>query len=303
MITQGEQTTTLVIGNFDGVHLGHQQVLTKAKAAAPERPLVVLTFWPHPMTVIAPKYAPQLLMPLEYRKEQLLSAGADHVEVIEFTEEFAAWTPKRFVDDIVKPWQPELVVVGQNFRFGHRAVGTTKDLAELGAGSYEVEALDLLDFQDAEISSSRIRQLLNEAKISDVTKLLGRPFSFFGTVVHGDHRGRLLGFPTANLLVPSDYACPADGVYGGYLNCGEPGTPNFQRYLAAISVGKNPTFDGVENRRVEAFAIGQKGIDLYGLPARVDFHSHIRGMVKFDSIETLVAQMHDDVNKVRASVK
>lgn len=287
---------SIVIGNFDGVHLGHRSLLEKAKMNNPRGELWVMTFWPHPLTVIFPKAAPKLLLPLPKRITTLQALGADRVEILEFTKEFAALTPKDFFDKYLLPLDPATIVVGQNFRFGRRATGDIQTLQELSKNRFTVLGIDLLDDEKTTISSSRIRQALEIGDITTANKQLGRPFAFFGTVVHGDHRGRLLGFPTANLLVSNDLACPADGVYSGWL------TVSGKRYQAAISVGQNPTFTGVENRRIEAFALGQEGLDLYGLEAKVEFWEHIRGMEKFNSVAELVSVIQKDVAACRTSL-
>lgn len=287
---------SIVIGNFDGVHLGHRKLLEKAKASNPNGELWVMTFWPHPLTVIFPKAAPKLLLPLTQRISALKAAGASRVEVIEFTKDFAALSPKDFFEKYLLELDPATVVVGKNFRFGARAIGNFQTLKELSQDKFEVLGIDLLDDEKTTISSSLIRQALAAGNINAANKLLGCPFAFFGTVVHGDHRGRLLGFPTANLLVSKDLACPADGVYSGWLNV------SGKRYQAAISVGQNPTFADVENRRIEAFALDQQGLDIYGLPAKVEFWEHIRGMEKFDSVTELVAMIKKDVADCRISL-
>lgn len=301
-------SSVVVIGNFDGVHPGHREVLAEAKRRRPDLPLVVLTFWPHPVSVLRPQSAPLLLTSLEARIEHLSEAGADRVQVIDFTKEFAFWSPARFVEEILVPLDPGLVVVGENFRFGKNAAGSVDSLRELAAGRFEVEALPLVRFGDEDTCSTRIREALASGDVVHAAEHLGRPFCFRGVVAHGDQRGRELGFPTANLPVPDELAFPSDGVYAGWvtrrdgldahgqsLAAGE--AP--ERWPAAISVGTNPTFNGL-SRRVESYVLDRTDLELYGAPISVEFTARIRGQVKFDGIAALIEQMHDDVRRCRA---
>lgn len=296
-------SAVLVIGNFDGVHPGHAEVLAEARRRKPGLPLVVVTFWPHPVSVVRPGSGPMLLTSLEARIELLSQAGADRVEVIDFTPEFATWSPADFVERVLIPLEPAAVVVGENFRFGHRAAGTVDSLRELASGRFEVDALPLVRFGDEETCSTRIRQALAEGDVAHAAEHLGRPFCFRGVVAHGDRRGRTLGYPTANLPVPADLACPADGVYAGWVTrrdgldahgeaLGEGSRP--ERWPAAISVGTNPTFDGV-SRRVESYVLDRDDLELYDAPISVEFVARIRGQVRFDDVDALIVQMADDV--------
>ena len=302
--------TVVVIGNFDGVHPGHRTLLASCQATSPGLPLVVLTFWPHPVAVLRPDTAPMLLTSLEERVSLLREAGADDVRVIEFTPEFSRLEPAEFVERYLVPLQPARVVVGENFRFGHRAGGTVQTLRDLSAGRFEVDSLSLVHFGDEETSSSRVREALADGNVRHAAEHLGRPFRFSGEVRHGDHRGRELGFPTANLPVPPLLACPADGVYAGWLTRldgldahGDP-LPTGEspaRWPAAISVGTNPTFDGPD-RRVESYVLDRTDLELYGAPIAVDFIDRIRGQVKFAGIDALIVQMGDDVERTRGTL-
>lgn len=303
--------SVLVIGNFDGVHPGHREVLAEARRRQPDLPLIVVTFWPHPGSVLRPGQGPMLLTRLEERIELLQEAGADRVEVIRFTREFAGWAPERFVTEILLPLRPKLIVVGENFRFGHRAAGNVETLRQLGTGQFEVVGLSLVRFDDEETCSSLIREALLAGEVEHAATHLGRPFRFGGVVTSGDRRGRQLGFPTANLTVPHHLACPADGVYAGWVTrldgrdgIGEalPADVPPEVWPAAISVGSNPTFNGLQ-RRVEAYVLDRDDLALYDAPIGVDFVGHIRGQVKFSGIDDLVAQMHLDVADVRQILK
>jgi len=286
----------VVIGNFDGVHRGHVAVLHAARAAEPGAPLVVVTFWPHPMSVIRPDQVPLLLTTLARRKELLHEAGADRVEVVEFTANVASWSPAQFVDEVLRPLHPIRVVVGQNFRFGFRAAGDAGTLAELAAGEFEVLALPLVTDGIQPSSSTLIRHAVAEGDFGRVRELSDHAFRFSGVVVSGDHRGRELGFPTANVPVTPGLAVPADGVYAGWMTRLDfPSTP---RWPAAISVGTNPTFDGVI-RRVEAYALDRDDLELYGVEVAIDFYTRLRGQVKYAGREALITQMRQDVEQVR----
>lgn len=299
--------SVVVIGNFDGVHPGHREVLHVAKAAEPDADLVVVTFWPHPASVVRPGGGPKLLTDLDDRVALLREAGADQVEVIEFTRDFSQLSPGEFVDQVIMPLDPVRVVVGENFRFGHKAAGNLEALVALARGRFAVTGLPLVKVSDEETCSSGVRAALEAGDVRHASALLGRPFRFRGVVQHGDHRGRELGFPTANLPVPADFAAPADGVYAGYVRrldgrdehgAALPEGAAAASWPAAISVGTNPTFDG-EQRRVESFVLGRDDLDLYDVPIAVDFCDRIRGQVKFDGIDALIAQMDADVADTR----
>lgn len=294
--------TVVVIGNFDGVHLGHQAVLQHARELAPGLAVVAMTFWPHPLSVVRPGHEPTLLCELDERVELLMAAGADRVEVVQFTKEFSRRSPESFVSSVLLPLSPARVVVGQNFRFGHFAAGTVDTLRELGRGHFEVTGIDLVgsplrsEGEVARTSSTRIRSALAEGDIDAASRMLGRPYSFTGTVVHGDRRGRELGFPTANLQVSDKRAAPADGVYAGWLEVLD--DPDQGPLPAAVSVGRNPTFDGTD-LRVESYVLDRDDLELYDERIRVQFVRRIRGQIKFDGIDELVVQMNSDVDRIR----
>jgi riboflavin kinase/FMN adenylyltransferase len=292
--------TVVTIGVFDGVHRGHERIVYRALARAAELrlPCVAVTFEPLPEFVVRPLAKPPLLTTLERRLELLGELGLDAAFVIDFTTEFSHRSPEDFVQTIlVDKLRAVDIVVGANFRFGRRAAGDVAMLAELGgAGGFMVDPIQLagpISEPDSEASSkvyssSWIRERIAAGDVEGAADALGRPYRLEGTVVHGDHRGRELGYPTANLEVAPDLAIPPDGVYAGWLNS----------LPAAISIGTNPTFRGT-GRRVEAHAIDQVGLDLYGAVVTLDFVARIRPMVTFDSVDALVAQMALDVEESR----
>ncbi|MFV0429875.1 MAG: bifunctional riboflavin kinase/FAD synthetase [Arachnia sp.] len=285
----------VAIGNFDGVHLGHRRVLSAATELC-GTPLVVVTFWPHPVSVLRPAEAPKLISDLHTRIELLKHAGAHEVRVIHFDERVAALRPAEFVTRFLDPLDPGCVVVGQNFRFGHQAGGDVATLRDLGEGRFQVRALPLTTVGESVTCSTLVRDALAEGNVGLAALHLGRPYRFHGVVVMGDQRGRDLGFPTANLSVDEHWAVPADGVYAGWV------TPaGGQAMPAAISVGSNPTFDGID-RRVEAHVLDRADLELYGVEIDVDFIARLRGQVRFDGVDALIAQMDADVAAARQAL-
>jgi riboflavin kinase/FMN adenylyltransferase len=290
--------TAVVIGNFDGVHLGHRHVLSRAREVADQRGLVLVavTFDPHPMAVLRPEHAPIALTTLEARAELLAEAGADAVLAVPFDRDVAGWTPEEFVERVVvDALHAAAVVVGANFRFGHRAAGDVATLRETGAThGFTAEGIPL-DGGPQVWSSTYVRTCLATGDVAGAAEALGRPYAVRGQVERGDQRGRALGFPTANVPTSSLIAAPADGVYAGWLRRLDTG----ERFPAAISVGTNPTFDGERARRVESYVLDRSDLELYGVDVEVSFVERLRGMVAFESVEKLVAQMDDDVDRAR----
>lgn len=285
----GVTRRALAIGTFDGVHLGHQQIIAQARRAAGDDGVVTaVTFWPHPQSVFDPAGAPPLLQSLDARRDALRAAGADEIRLLDFTPALAAMSPPEFVDQMLWPLRPVAVCVGANFTFGARGLGTPASLTELAGGRFSVQTGDLVQVGAQPVSSSAIRSCLLAGEAGAAAALLGRDFALRGEVVHGDHRGRQLGFPTANLLPPRGYVTPGDGVYAGWLRLpgDQPPAP------AAISVGDNPTFHS--SRRVEAHVLGAD-IDLYGATVEIGFSRWLRPMVTYSSVDALVAQLRADV--------
>ena len=294
--------SAVTIGVFDGVHRGHQRIVARAaEVAATDRlPLVVVTFAPHPDEVIRPGSHPPLLCTLRRRVQLLSELGADAVCVLEFTLDFSRLSPDEFVHAVLADrLHARRVVVGENFRFGHRAAGDVALLAELGEKyDFAAEGVPLLTEDGVRVSSSLIRDRLAAGDLAGAAHYLGRPHRVEGVVVRGAQRGRTLGIPTANLETPPYPAIPADGVYAGWLASLDEDGLAAQRWPAAISVGTNPTFDG-QHRVVEAYALDRDDLDLYGVHVAVDFTARLRGMVRFDTVDALNTQMRLDVAQAR----
>ncbi len=298
-------SSVVTIGVFDGVHLGHQRIVARAaQAAAAQRlPLVVVTFDPHPSEVVRPGSHPPLLCTLRRRAQLVTDLGADAVCVLPFTLEFSQLGPEEFVRAVLADrLHARRVVVGENFRFGHRAAGDLALLAELGDKyDFSAEGVPLLTEDGVTVSSSAIRDRLAAGDVAGAARGLGRPHRVEGVVVRGSQRGRTLGIPTANLETAPHTAIPADGVYAGWLASLDEQGLQTGRWPAAISVGTNPTFDG-RHRVVEAYALDAGDLDLYGVHVAVDFAARLRGMVRFGSADALAAQMRADVEQARALV-
>jgi riboflavin kinase/FMN adenylyltransferase len=309
---QGLTSSVVTIGNCDGVHRGHRAVLDRvvSLARADGRAAVAVTFDPHPAQVHRPTEAPDLLTGLEDRLELLEGTGLDAVLVVPYTLDLAALSPEEFVTRyLVEGLRARTVVVGHDVRFGKGNAGTLATMVELGGEhGFEVVAVDDVGAcrpptatGSARWSSSAARALLAEGDVAAAADVLGRPHRLRGVVVHGDARGRLLGFPTANLGGIHGMV-PADGVYAGWLLrpqlAGvEPAHPDCT-LPAAVSVGTNPTFDGVE-RRVEAYVLDRDDLDLYDEEVVVELVARLRPTLRFDSVDALVEQMHHDVDEAR----
>jgi riboflavin kinase / FMN adenylyltransferase len=304
-VPDGWGPSVVTIGVFDGVHRGHQRVVGRAVEVAAQLrlPVVVVTFDPHPDEVVRPGSHPPFLSSARRRAQLLAGLGADAVCVLPFDREFSLLSPDEFVRAVlVDRLHAARVVVGEDFRFGHRAAGDVSLLTELGEKyDFRAESEPLLADDGVRISSSGIRAQLAAGDVAAAARDLGRPHRVEGVVVRGNRRGRGLGFPTANLETLPHTAIPADGVYAGWLTALGADGEDLERWPAAISVGTNPTFDG-RQRSVEAYALDRDDLDLYGSHAAVDFAARLRGQERFDSVDELVAQMHRDVDAARPLV-
>jgi riboflavin kinase/FMN adenylyltransferase len=282
----------LAVGIFDGVHAGHQHIIATAKHLGE---VTVMTFDPHPTSVVAPEHTPSQLISVKDRIELLKQAGATYVEVVNFNKDFSQLSPDQFIKDIlVGRFKAEHVVIGKNFNFGFKAQGSPKYLSEVGPQyGFGVSIVKLQEERGSTISSTRIRSLIIDGEIERANELLTRNYYLRGPVVHGEKRGREIGYPTANLGLSALATIPADGVYAGWLSVGE------SRWAAAISIGTNPTFPGVRGRQVEAYAIDQVGLDLYDQEATIEFGFRLRDTLKFDGSAPLLEQMKKDCDQAR----
>lgn len=303
--TPDELTPCVVtLGNFDGVHRGHKAVLSRLVEIGRERglPAVAVTFEPHPLAVLHPDRAPDIITPSSVRDDLLEGTGLDGLLVLEFTKDFAQQSPEEFVQGtFVDGLQAKVVVVGVDTRFGYKNSGDVATLRELGE-THDFEVIALEDVGDGERwSSTSVRKALTDGDVAAAARVLGRPHRVVGTVVHGHHRGRELGFPTANLSPDSAGLVPAEGVYAGWLtrldlDAGEPD----RTMPAAISIGTNPTFDTKDRRTVEAYVLDRDDLDLYDERVVVEFVEHIRPTLRFESIDDLLVAMAKDVEQCRA---
>jgi len=290
---------SVALGVFDGVHLGHRAMLDAAVAAARGGEVVAVTFDPHPLAVVTGE-APLLLCTMEERHALLLAAGASRVEVLPFSKELAVLPPAAFHEQwLVERLQSDSVVVGDNFRFGHRAAGDVVTLRELsGAAGIDTVIVPLELAGGEPVSSTRIRRLLlDEGDVTSAARLLGRRFQLTGPVVLGAQRGRTLGMRTANLGLASTLAIPLDGVYAGIATVD--GLGDFD---AAVSIGTNPQFHEVGDapaRSVEAHLLEYEGPDFYGATCSVRFVRRLRGQAVFADVDALVAQMRQDLDATR----
>jgi len=273
----------VAVGTFDGVHLGHREVIAGADS--------VLTFEPHPVAVVAPQHTPKLLTTLERKAELVASLGVSELIVIPFDADFAQRSAQEFLDGVlVGALGASQVSIGENFRFGHRAQGDPALL--LADDRFTTVVHPLLEVDGEIVSSSHIRGLVLAGELTEANRLLGSTFQLEGVVAHGDRRGRELGFPTANLVPDETLACPGHGVYA----CLADGRP------AAVSVGVRPTFETGRGELIEAYILDFDG-DLYDRELRLEFLARLRGERRFEDPQALVEQMHRDVERTREIVE
>jgi len=273
----------LAVGEFDGVHIGHREVIRGADT--------VLTFEPHPRTVVAPESAPKLLTSLAVKSDLIAELEVRELVVIPFDGTFSAQSAQEFVDrELIGRLGARTVSVGENFRFGHRAKGDADLLRSQSA--FETRVVELVELDGEIVSSTHIRGLVTAGEVDVARRFLGAPFQMRGTVAHGDKRGRTLGFPTANLVPESELVVPGHGIYACRAQVGG------ENRLAAVNVGVRPTFKTGRGLLVEAYLLDFEG-DLYGRELRLDFLERLRGERRFESVEALVEQMGTDVEQIR----
>jgi riboflavin kinase / FMN adenylyltransferase len=269
----------LAVGEFDGVHLGHREVIKGSDT--------VLTFDPHPLAVVRPEAAPKLLTELDARAELIAGLGVEELVVIPFDDVFAQQSPQEFIDRVlVERLGATSVSVGENFRFGHRSSGDPSMLQR--DPRFETRVVPLVEVDGEIVSSSHIRALVQAGEVDKAARFLGAPFQMRGEVVTGDRRGRTLGFPTANIVPDEALVCPGHGVYAARADGG----------CAAVNVGVRPTFGTGRAVLVETYLL-DRDVDLYGQILKVDFLSRLRGERRFESVDELVAQMRRDVAETR----
>jgi riboflavin kinase / FMN adenylyltransferase len=278
-----DHARSVAVGTFDGVHLGHRAVIAGSDS--------VLTFEPHPVSVVAPQHTPKLLTTLEVKAELVAGLGVRELIVIPFDAEFAARSAEQFISEVlVGALGASRVAIGENFRFGHRARGDPRLLA--ADERFQTVVHPLLEVDGEVVSSSHIRGLVLAGEVDQAARFLGAPFQLRGEVIHGDERGRELGFPTANLVPEEALACPGHGVYACLANSSVP---------AAVSIGVRPTFETGRGELIEAHLIDFDG-DLYGSRLRLDFLARLRGERRFDTPAALIEQMRRDVERTREIV-
>ncbi len=291
----------VAIGTFDGVHIGHQRIIGDAVSAAKQEGArsMVMTFHPHPLSVIAQDKCPPILTPLNVKTDLIGNAGADELLIVPFTDEFSRLSPTEFCEMLFSPQLGAVqVIVGDNFRFGYKAEGDIKFLEEYGKKvGMKVNAEPLVTAGGQPISSTRIRSLLGAGELSEVREILSRPPSTHGKVVHGDKRGRTLGVRTANIEARVECIFPGKGVYLADLFIGN------EPYACLVNVGQNPTFCSTDEESKERMRIEAHILDfdrnLYGFNVRVDFLERVRDEKKFEGPEELVAQIKKDIATAR----
>jgi riboflavin kinase/FMN adenylyltransferase len=295
------ERSVVTIGAYDGVHLGHQAVIAEVRRLAAERGArsVVVTFDRHPATIVRPESAPRLLTDLDQKLELLARTGVDGTFVVTFDERRAAEEPEDFVKEVlVDGLNASVVVVGEDFHFGHHRRGNVALLREMGAREgFEVMPVSLIpraDGVEEPVSSTAVRRSLAGGEVDIAAHLLGRPYEVRGIVVVGDKRGRLLGFPTANVEVSNQVCMPADGVYAGWYE-----RPDGQVYPCAINLGRRPTFyEHADHSLLEAHLLDFSG-DLYGEQAEVRFVHFLRSERKFEGVDALISQLKRDIEGAR----
>lgn len=293
--------TVVTFGVFDGVHLGHRRVIARTieLAKGHQARSVVVTFDPHPASVVRPDAVPPALATLDRRVELFEEQGVDAVLVLPFTKDRSQQPAEEFVREMAGALEPKAVVVGTDFRFGFKASGDVALLSRLGGElGFEVEAIDR-QAGDPHWSSTAVRQALSDGDVKAAADVLGHLFRVEGIVVRGDQRGRELGFPTANVPADAKLALPKDGVYTGYLTRAD--DPDAKRLPSAISIGTKPQF-GPHDRVIEAHVVDRDDLELYDVPVIIEFVEYVRGQLVFDDLDGLIAEVERDKDRVRTTL-
>lgn len=286
--------TAVTIGVFDGVHIGHRQVIADLITLAASSGIspAIITFDPHPLSILAPERAPKMLTSVDQRIDQFSQLGVEIAGVLDFPD-IRHLLASQFCEEVLfRALRAKRVVVGADFRFGRDRGGDAKLLTIEGQRlGFEVSVVDLFGYRDGVVSSTRIRQLLSDGLVEEAAALLGRPYELAGQVVEGERRGGTIGFPTANIAIAPDRQLPGRGVYAGQALVED------ETHLAAINVGTRPTFDG-QGTTIEAHLLDYSG-DLYGRFLAIDFRARLRDEARFDGVEALTSQIRRDVERVR----
>jgi riboflavin kinase / FMN adenylyltransferase len=295
-LLSGAHPFVMAIGDFDGVHLGHQEVIKRAVQTGAQLmlPSAIMTFDPHPRQVMGNVRYEKVLSPLPVKLELLKQLGVDMTFVVRFDEDLMKVTPEEFVGQMLQPLGINTVFVGFDFTFGYRGAGTPDTLCELAHGRFAVEVVRPFYRNGLKVSSTQVRELLASGEMAEVSQLLGRPYSIRGTVIHGDARGRTIGFPTANVDVTEPYITPATGVYAVRVLL-----PDGRAFGGVMNIGYKPTFvTNLPRPTFEAHLFDYEG-DLYGVELTVECLEYIRPERKFSSIDELVAQIQNDAQQAR----
>jgi|TARA_B100000959_G_scaffold52047_1_gene54148 riboflavin kinase/FMN adenylyltransferase len=305
-IQKAKLGSAVTIGTYDGVHLGHRKLISELCKIAHSRDLcsVVLTFEPHPASVVRPESAPLLLTGLEQKLEQLEKTGVELVQIIEFDEKRAEESAEEFVKEVlVETLNAKVVAVGEDFHFGKNREGNVKLLEQIGKEeNFEIHSLELLGINETlptsenQISSTAIREALLNGDLEKANMMLGRPYEVRGHVTEGDSRGRELGFPTANIRVPSERLLPLDGVYAGFYE-----SSDGCKYPSAISLGTRPHFYNDGDLLLEVHLIDEN-LDLYGDFSKITFEKFLRNQKRFENIDSLIKQLEFDVDDARIAL-
>ena len=304
----------LTIGNFDGVHLGHQEILTAAKKIAEQNNtnLIVMTFEPHPVAILHPEKSPGVLTPLKLKKHLLAEYGTDCLVVLKDSSKLLSLSPQDFVEQfLVKNVQPSVVVEGESFNFGYRRTGSVHTLQKLGAEKgFEVSVISAKEVKlsagkTVKVSSTMIRNTLGAGRVADAAVALGRPYRLIGQIIPGSGKGKRLGFPTANIQ-PAQQIIPAEGVYAGFVEIGddcEQVCQSIQKLPAALSIGRAETFGGDNPLAIEAHILTEDIGDLSGKWLAMDSIKRLRSQIRFDSEKELIEQMVKDCEQVKKILK